>query len=123
MAVPATIKLLVIDDDTEDRRLVRDWLDDASRVNFSIGESASAEEGIVKLEKGRFDVVLLDYRMPDKDGLWVLDKMKELRLQVPVVIVTSHGDRNIQNTAFEKGAADYLEKGTFTSELLERTCL
>lgn len=123
MAVPATVKLLVIDDDADDRKLVCDWLNEADRVKFSIDEAASAEEGIAKLEKGRFDVVLLDYRMPEKDGFWVLDRMKETRMQVPVVIVTSHGDRSVQTSAFEYGVADYLEKGAFTAELLERTCL
>lgn len=121
--MPATVKLLVIDDDAEDRRLVHDWLDDADRVNFSVEEASTAEEGLEKMEKGRYDVVLLDYRMPEKDGFWVLERMRALRLQVPVVIVTSHGDRNVQTQAFELGVADYLEKGAFTPELLERTCL
>jgi len=123
MAVPANVRLLVVDDDAEDRKLVKDWLNDATRVRFAVEEASEAEEGISKVEQGSFNVVLLDYRMPGKDGFWFLERLRELRLQVPVVIVTSHGDRSVQNRAFDLGVADYLEKGAFTAELLERACL
>ena len=120
MAVPANVKLLVVDDDAEDRRLVRDWLTDATRVRFIVDEASSSEEGISKIEKGSFNVVVLDYRMPDKDGFWFLERMRELHLQVPVLIVTSHGDRSVQNRAFELGVADYLEKGALKVGILSR---
>lgn len=119
----AIIRVLVIDDDLDDCRFIKDLLDDSSRATFTVDSVGSAAEGIQKLKSEAYDVVLLDYKLPDSDGLSALRQIGTGHYRVPVVIVTSHGDRNLQVRALEEGAAEYLEKGSFNADLLERTCI
>jgi DNA-binding response OmpR family regulator len=123
MSGNATIKVLLIEDDQDDARLVRDWLSESDRATFVVEAAHTAKTGLDMLQKGRFDVVMLDYRLPDADGLSVLEAINREHYQVPVIIVTSHGDRSLQGKAIELGAVEYLEKGLLTGELLERTCI
>lgn len=120
-----TVRVLVIDDDLDDCRLVRDLLGSAKRAEFVVDEAHSAQEGFYQLQQThfRYDVILLDYKLPDSDGITFLQKLHELHYNTPIVIITSHGDRNLQGHAIERGAVEFLEKGTFGTELLERTCL
>jgi len=125
MPSPLTVRVLVIDDDQDDCRLIRDLLEDASRAKFVVDDAHTAQEGFYQLQQThhRYDVVLLDYKLPDSDGITFLRKLHELHFHTPVIIVTSHGDRNLQLQAMDIGAVEYLEKGTFGGDLLERTCL
>jgi DNA-binding response OmpR family regulator len=120
-----TIRVLVIDDDQDDCRLIKDLLGDAARAEFTVDDAHTAQEGFYQLQQThhRYDVILLDYKLPDSDGITFLQKLHELHFQTPIIIVTSHGDKNLQDQAMEMGAVEYLEKGTFGAALLERTCL
>jgi len=122
---PATsVRVLIIDDDREDAKLVSDLLGEGKRAKFAVEKAETADAGLTKLEESKFDVVLLDYKLPDLDGLSFLKRIyEELYFKIPVVIITSHGDRSLQARAIEAGAAEYLEKGTFNTEILERTCI
>ena len=119
-----TVRVLVVDDDREDARLIEDLLGDAKRAQFIVEKAETSAQGLAALEESQFDVVLLDYKLPDGDGLTFLRYLyEELHFKVPVVLITSHGDRKLQVRAIEAGAAEYLEKGTFNTEILERTCI
>lgn len=123
--VPTTaIKVLLVEDDREDARLVIDLLGESQRAPIITEVAATATAGLALLGNKRYDVILLDYHLPDMDGLAFLAKIEELQFRVPVVVLTGHGDRNLQIRALEAGACDYLEKGEhLTAELLERSCL
>lgn len=125
MPAKLTIRVLVIDDDQDDCRLIRDLLTDSTRAEFTVDEAHTAQEGFYQLQQThhRYDVILLDYKLPDSDGITFLRKLHELHFHTPIIIVTSHGDKNLQDQAMELGAVEYLEKGTFNGHLLERTCL
>lgn len=120
-----TVRVLVIDDDQDDCLLIRDLLVESTRAEFIVDEAHSAQQGFYKLQQThhRYDVILLDYKLPDSDGISFLQKLQELHFNTPVIIVTSHRDRTLQGHAIERGAVEYLEKGTFGTVLLERTCL
>jgi len=118
-----TVMVLVVDDDPEFVLLIRDLLGDATRANFVVESADSIKKGIEAVEKGRFDVILLDYKLPDGDGLEFLNRLEKAHIKVPVIVVTGHGDKIVQMKALEAGAVEYLSKGTFNAELLERTCI
>lgn len=123
MSANATVKLLVIEDDLDDRKLITDFLEESKRANFITDFVGNAEEAKELIRRRRFDCILLDYRLPDLTGLGLMQWFRDNHFRLPVVLVTSHGDTRLQNEALEAGVCEYLEKGTFNAEILERTLL
>ncbi|MEI6297307.1 MAG: response regulator [bacterium] len=123
MAGATTVRVLVVDDDPDFVVLIRDLLGDATRATFLVEDTGTMASGISMVERGHFDVILLDYKLPDGDGFKFLERLEKSHIKVPVVIVTSRGDKIVQVQALEAGAVEYLAKGTFNTELLERTCI
>lgn len=117
-----SIRVLVVDDDEDDVHLIQEYLASSKRESFAVDAVHSAEECLTKLKGGAsYDVILMDYRLPDKTGIELFQILKEQLYAIPVVLITSHGDRRLQNEVSQKNFSEYLEKGTFSSELLERT--
>jgi DNA-binding response OmpR family regulator len=111
-------RILVVDDD-------RVILELASIVLRSDGYSVrTANDGIQALNllaEEPFELVLLDFMMPKKDGLEVLQEIKEKSPDVAVIIFTGMGSENIAVNAMKAGAADYIIKPFRNHDLLERT--
>jgi CheY-like chemotaxis protein len=122
VANSASARILVIDDDKDDLRLIQDFLSDAKRTRFVVDTAGDGETAKAQIKHNRYDVLLLDYRLPDLTGMALMGWLKDNHFRIPVVLITSHGDRRLQSEAMEAGFADYLEKGTFQADLLERTC-
>ncbi len=104
-ADPATI--LIVDD----HRAVREEL------AFALGydgwrtvEAADGPEGLARAQDGDIDLVLLDVKLPGMDGLEVLTRLKEQRPELPVVMISGHGDLDTAVLAVRKGAYDFLQK-------------
>lgn len=123
MSGMTTVKVLVVDDDPDFVLLIKDLLEDATRASFLVESASTISEGVCVVEKHPFDVVLLDYRLPDGDGIQFLEALEQKHIKTPVVIVTSRGDKSVQVKALEAGAVEYLSKGSFTAEHLEVTCI
>ena len=87
----------------------------------TIGRAGSGEEALDVLSRESWDIVLLDYRLPDFDGLEVLAEIRKRLLDVAVVMVTGEGDESLAVDLFRMGAYDYLVKSSINAESLERT--
>ncbi len=68
------------------------------------------DEGLRRLREGRFDAVVLDYNLPGEDGLDVLRRIKSIRGELPVILITAFGDEEVAVEAMKEGASDYLVK-------------
>lgn len=123
MAKKVSVKVLVVDDDPDFAVLIQDLLDDSSKANFRVDSVLTMAQGVASVEKNLYDVILLDYKLPDGNGLDFLTYANDNNLKVPVIIVTGHGAKEIQAEAVEAGAADYLSKGSLNADVLDRTCL
>lgn len=123
MASIATVRVLLVEDDRDDQRLVMDLLSDSKRARFLLDHVESAGAAQERIRKNRYDVVLLDYRLPDMTGMQLMTWLGDNHFRVPIVLVTSHGDTRLQAEALEAGVCEYLEKGTFNAEILERTLM
>lgn len=105
MTEPATV--LIVDD----HRAVREEL--AFALQFDGWTTAEAEDGPSGLERAQdpdIDLVLLDVKLPGMDGLEVLQKLKEQRPELPVVMISGHGDLDTAVLAVRRGAYDFLQK-------------
>ncbi|GMV44120.1 MAG: hypothetical protein AMXMBFR64_58360 [Myxococcales bacterium] len=107
-------RVLVVDDNVVDRELIRRLLG-AGCVTV---EAGTAQEALAALGNGRVDCSLLDYRLPDADGLQLLPQV--VRRGVPVVMLTGQGDEMIAVEAMKRGADDYLVKGHLDAVSLQR---
>lgn len=106
-----TLKTLIVDDEAELRRSVASILPTiANDVTFEIEEAANGLEALQKVQSNAYDLVLMDVRMPEMDGLTALSEIKEHDPRTLVVIMTAHANLNDAVEAIRQGAYDYLEK-------------
>lgn len=108
-------KILVIDDERAIRNTLKEILE------FEKHEVDVAEEGATGIEMfktGNYDVVLCDIKMPNMDGIEVLDKLQEHSSEVPVIMISGHGNIDTAVEAIKKGAFDFIEKPLDLNRLL-----
>ncbi|MBD3258577.1 response regulator [candidate division GN15 bacterium] len=99
--------VLVVDDD----KYVNDYVNEAvSRAGFDTSSAYSGEEALNTLKTRSFDIVLSDLKMPEMDGIELLDHVKQLSPDTEVVIMTAYGTVEKAVTAIKKGAYDFLLK-------------
>lgn len=103
------LKILIVDDDEVDRMAVRRFLR-ASEVEIQITEATNYQDAKELMFKNRFDCVLIDYRLPDQDGLTLLREIRQQGVKIPLIILTGHGDEEIAVDLMKAGASDYLNK-------------
>ena len=113
--------ILIVEDSPEDRELYRRYLIHDRDYDYTIVEASLGEEGLNLWHQHQPDAVLLDYRLPDLDGLEFLAALQTQKSQtpLPIVMVTGAGSETIAAQAIKAGAQDYLVKGQITSEGLK----
>jgi DNA-binding response OmpR family regulator/nitrogen-specific signal transduction histidine kinase len=106
--------VLVVDDDAVDRRFVERALSQGE-IDVEVTEAADADQALAALTSQPFDCVVLDYRIPGRDGLWLLQTARGAGVDTPVVMLTGHGDEDTAVSLMKAGAADYLAKNALSS--------
>jgi len=96
--------ILVIDDEKSIRNTLKDILEYEKHV---VELASDGKEGIEKFQKGQYDVVLCDIKMPQMDGIEVLDKILKNSSDVPVIMISGHGNIETAVDAIKKGAYDF----------------
>jgi DNA-binding NtrC family response regulator len=107
--------ILVVDDEQSMRIFLTNIL---LKENYSVVTASSGAEAVNRVTCDEPDVVLLDLRLPDMDGMTVLEKIKKALPAVPVIIITAHGGVQSAVEAMKKGAYHYLTKPFKMDELL-----
>ncbi|ESW83391.1 MULTISPECIES: sigma-54 dependent transcriptional regulator [unclassified Mesorhizobium] len=102
-----TAPVVLIDDDSELRRATRQTLELAG---FSVSAFAVANEALAGLDANFPGVVVSDIRMPGIDGLQLFDRVLQLDADIPVILVTGHGDIAVAVKAIKDGAYDFITK-------------
>jgi signal transduction histidine kinase len=107
-----TIRVLLVDDDPADRRLVQLALDRSStEVDFDVVTVGALSEAAEFLTNERCDIALLDLGLPDSHGLETVQKVHGINPDVPIVVLTGAADGEMALDAIRSGAEDYLVKG------------
>jgi two-component system cell cycle sensor histidine kinase/response regulator CckA len=114
------VDVLLVDDDEEDFLLTKDLLSSLDGVRHEVHWASDSRSAIAAAELTRYDVCLVDYRLGAEDGIELVRELTSNGHDVPVIVLTGQGDRNVDVEAARAGAADYLVKGEVSSALLER---
>jgi two-component system response regulator PilR (NtrC family) len=110
-----TPSVLIIDDE----EIIRDALDVLlSAEGFSVSTAEDGREGLERLASGRFDAVLLDLMLPDRNGLEVLEDIRQADDELPVVMITAYGTIESAVAATKQGAFYYFTKPFKNDEVL-----
>ncbi|MEW9616234.1 sigma-54 dependent transcriptional regulator [Shinella sp. S4-D37] len=108
-------RILLIDDDRDLLKAATDWL---TVSGFSVDAFHSPEEAFTTLSRQAPDVVVTDVRMPCIDGMTLLNSVVRQKGDIPVVLITAHGDVSLAVQAMKQGAEDFLEKPYDADRLL-----
>lgn len=113
------MKILFVDDDAMNRRVVKDML---GVVGASMDEAENAEVGLSKVEGGDYNVVLMDLRMPGMDGLEATRAIRarsDLKAKLPIVVVTADTSSDLQERCSVAGADAVLMKPVAMASLID----
>ncbi len=99
--------ILIIDDEKSIRKTLTEIL---TFEGYKIDEASDGEEGLKKFKDKNYDIVLCDIKMPKLDGIEFLEKAKELNDEIPIIIISGHGNIETAVEAVKKGAYDYISK-------------
>ncbi len=112
-----TTKILIVDDSDSDRSTYVRYLQSEADHFYQIVETETLEDGLELWRSQRPDIVLLDLKLPDGDGLEFLEALSEgyADQRLPVIVLTGQGDEATAVRAMKLGASDYLEKKDVTA--------
>jgi len=107
--------ILIIDDDPTICMMLQALL---KRKSYEVDTSFSAKSGLVKIKAKAYDLIISDFRLPDINGLELLDQIKNKYPDIPVIIMTSYADIKTAVNAMKRGAFDYISKPLNPDEIL-----
>lgn len=108
--------VLVVDDESSVQQALRDILEDCG---YRVECASDGKEGLEKINLLNPDVVIMDIRMPEIDGIKVLELIHQRGQQIPIILITAYGSTETTIEAMKLGAFDYLMKPLKINELLE----
>jgi signal transduction histidine kinase len=114
------IKVLLIEDNPGDVRLIWEILSEVRNSPFYLNVADTLLKGLQEIDKARPDVILLDLSLPDSNGIYTLNRVRDKAKDVPVVVITGLDDEMTAINSLNEGAQDYLVKGRTDSDLLKR---
>ena len=108
-------KILIVDDDKSIRRTLRDILE---FEKYDVEESPDGLDAVVKIKQNKYDVIVLDIKMPKMDGMEAIERIQILRPDIPVIMISGHGNIDTAVEAVKKGAFDFIQKPPDLNRLL-----
>jgi CheY-like chemotaxis protein len=111
------LKLLLVDDEDDFRRATSQTL---QRRGFSVTEAANGLQALEAARRERPDIVVLDLKMPGLSGIETLQRMREIEADLPVIILTGHGDFESAVAGIKLSIVDFLQKPVDVDELAGR---
>ncbi len=110
-------KILVIEDEAAIRRVLVKILSEENDA-YKVEEAEDGLAGIEKMKKEDYDLVLCDIKMPKMDGVEVLEAAKKIKPEIPIVMISGHGDLDTAVNTMRLGAFDYISKPPDLNRLL-----
>jgi DNA-binding NtrC family response regulator len=110
-------KILIIEDEAAIRRVLNKILSEESDT-YQVEEAEDGLQGIEKIKNDDYDLVLCDIKMPKMDGVEVLEAVKKIKPEIPMVMISGHGDLETAVNTMRLGAFDYISKPPDLNRLL-----
>jgi DNA-binding NtrC family response regulator len=110
-------KILIIEDEAAIRRVLVKILSEESDV-YQVEEAEDGLVGVEKIKKEDYDLILCDIKMPKMDGVEVLEAVKKIKPETPIVMISGHGDLDTAVNTMRLGAFDYISKPPDLNRLL-----
>jgi two-component system, chemotaxis family, chemotaxis protein CheY len=114
-------KILIIDDESEVREVLRLHLESA---NYNVIEASDGEEGVNMMKEGsnllQVGMIICDIRMPKVNGIEAIDYLKKNAPSIPIVVVTGYPDSDLAVSLLKKGVKDYMVKPIEKAKLLAK---
>lgn len=110
-------KILLVDDEVMFTKNMAKLL---TNRGYDVATANSGDEAIQALDQGKFDVMVLDLKMPGMDGIATLQEIQRLNLFTETLVLTGHGAIDTAMSAMKLGAYDYLTKPCEVDELVEK---
>lgn len=110
-------KIIIIEDEAAIRRVLKNILSEENS-DYQVEEAQDGEEGLAKIKQEDFDLVLCDIKMPKMDGEELLSQVKEIKPEIPFVMISGHGDLQTAVNTMKLGAFDYISKPPDLNRLL-----
>ncbi len=101
------IRVLMVDDNKEHVNLCAEYL---PKDGFALDPAYTAMEALGKLKESKYDIIVLDYALPDLNGIDLMKKIKPMNLNVPMIFVSAYDDPDLSFEAMRAGACDYVVK-------------
>jgi len=112
------LRILMVDDDAADRLLLRRTLRQTGLRLADIAEVAYGEAAIAAIHDSSYDCIFLDYRLPDLDGLQLVQQLRAQDVTTPLIVLTGQGGQEIAVQLMKAGASDYVDKSKLNADLL-----
>jgi two-component system cell cycle sensor histidine kinase/response regulator CckA len=116
----AKIRILLVDDDEDDRLLIRDMVQEAADARLELHAAGDFESAVAQIKSAPFQLFLFDYRLGEKTGLDLLKLSLAQSPHTPVILLTGYNDRDVDWQAIREGADDYLVKNELNAAILAR---
>jgi diguanylate cyclase (GGDEF)-like protein len=115
------LRLLIVEDDLRSADLLRELLESAGNPRFQIDHVTTANDACDAVANTPPDLVILDLGLPDATELEALSLLENSVHEIPIIVVTGRGDEDLATDALQRGAEDYLLKGSINHESLLRS--
>lgn len=113
-------KLLIVEDNEADALYIQELLSEDSRANFKFLRASRLEEAVKLCRKEQPDIVLLDLRLPDSDGIDTLTSFRRKAHDGVIIVLTGLENEELGFEALKRGAQDYIIKNRLSTEILSR---
>jgi DNA-binding NtrC family response regulator len=110
-------KILIIEDEASIRRVLTKILSEESD-SYRVEDAEDGIQGLEKIKNNDYDLVLCDIKMPKMDGVEVLEAVKKIKPEIPIVMISGHGDMETAIQTMRLGAFDYISKPPDLNRLL-----
>ena len=110
-------KILIIEDESAILRVLKKIISEESK-DYQVEEAVNGLEGFEKIEKNDYDLVLCDIKMPNMDGVEVLERTQKIKPEIPFIMISGHGDLETAVQTMRMGAFDYISKPPDLNRLL-----